>query len=905
MNSKVKRSLAACAAAAAAAASASAADPARCERVAAGLPSIEQYAEAEGLTRAEGLFPSYVDALGGSVWLEVRADQLDDDVILVSQVERGIAGLGTGLVGGALKQNALVRFSCAGLALDLVRSSARYAFDADPDLARAQGGNISDSRIAAAPIFAASTGPQGVRYLVGVDATLGELEDADLRRTLRRAGLSYNVEEVRLAATRNYPKNTDLSVDYVLSFENGPGALSAPGAVSGENFAYRLRHSFVARPAAGYAPRRADPRVGFFSTAREDLTALDPAPQDLILRWRLEKKQPEAPLSEPVEPITFWIEKTTPARYRPAIADAVLAWNEAFEAAGFKDAVAVQVQPDDAEWEAGDIRRNVIRWAPEPGIGPLGFAQFAFDPQTGEIVGADVVIAFNSLRRDRRSEDFLVERGEAADPLVAVREALDAAAARPRRAGPSGIVHSDGAFGAALAFAEKLKETRAEDDAKRDDRPGADKIRAAGAAPDGQRPIAVSAQTGAAPAPSQSPPLSRLRYEAVAHLVLHEVGHALGLTHNFRASRWRTPAEVADPTVTQGVVAASVMDYTTANIAPPGAPQGDYYSVRPGPYDVWAVTFGYADHGGGESDTGEESVERNAVLALSTKPEHAYGADLDNDPRNLRFDFTSDPIASAKTQFALADELAGRLADPERVRPWADYLDGYRALATQRGLNVRLLTQLVRPFQLDALSPEQAAEDARGQARPTPRADLEAALEALSEMVFEKPSLALSPELFTRISTPRRTAFDAPGAYNGIRPINAGSEALSLRAAPIDALVNVRVLRDFENAVAYGGGFGADDLLSVLIEAVYGEDLGPLGSPSVERRFQQRRFAERLVAVPAGDPLVGEAATAARRALRRRLAASYPWSSAETRAHRDALRAILDGFGGLGLSVPR
>ena len=148
-----------------------------------------------------------------------------------------------------------------------------------------------------------------------------------------------------------------------------------------------LQHSFIAVPENKYQPRYEDPRVGYFVTQVTDMTdPEDVTPyRDLIHRWHLEKKHPEQFISEPVEPIVWWIENTTPHEFRDAIKEGVLAWNKAFEKAGFNNAIQVKVQPDTASWDAGDIRYNVLRWtsSPDPPFG--GYGPRFVNPRTGQI----------------------------------------------------------------------------------------------------------------------------------------------------------------------------------------------------------------------------------------------------------------------------------------------------------------------------------------------------------------------------------------------------------------------------------------------------------------------------------------------------------------------------------------
>src|SRR5690606_11363669 len=159
----------------------------------------------------------------------------------------------------------------------------------------------------------------------------------------------------------------------------------------------RMQHSFLAVPENSYRPRRDDPRVGYFGAQVDDLTSISATPyRDFISRWNLEKKNPGAKISEPVEPIVFWIENTTPLEYRPIIKAAGEKWNEAFEAAGFRNAVVMKEMPDTATWDPADIAYNVIRWksSPTPRYGAIGPS--FFNPLTGQILGADITVEWKT-----------------------------------------------------------------------------------------------------------------------------------------------------------------------------------------------------------------------------------------------------------------------------------------------------------------------------------------------------------------------------------------------------------------------------------------------------------------------------------------------------------------------------
>ena len=146
-------------------------------------------------------------------------------------------------------------------------------------------------------------------------------------------------------------------------------------------------------PDSNFKARMDDPRVGYFTHQVNDMTSVGALNyRDVIHRWRLEKKDPTALISEPVKPITWWIENTTPKELIPTIKKAGETWNLAFEPLGFKNAVVIKVQPDSATWDAGDIRYNVLRWASSPNPPFGGYGPSFVNPITGEILGADIML---------------------------------------------------------------------------------------------------------------------------------------------------------------------------------------------------------------------------------------------------------------------------------------------------------------------------------------------------------------------------------------------------------------------------------------------------------------------------------------------------------------------------------
>ena len=285
-------------------------------------------------------------------------------------------------------------------------------------------------------------------------------------------------------------------------------------------------------------------------------------------RWRLIKKNPEAELSEPVEPIVYWVENSTPEEIRPFVVKGIEGWNKAFEKAGFKNAIVAKIQPDDANWDAGDVRYNVIRWASTPDPRYSGYGPSVANPRTGEIIAADIVQEFNAIKRGYTYRK-LWGYSEDNDPLE----------------------------------------------------------------------------------------------QWIISLTMHEVGHTLGLRHNFKSSWIYDAKEVHDVSITGNNHIGSVMDYDPINLAPEGVTQGNYFPSGPGFYDIWAIEFGYTPNLSDE--------QRENILSKSTLPEYIFGTDGDAmsspgvniDPRNLRGDMSNDPITYTSDRIDIIDKKIAELPD--------------------------------------------------------------------------------------------------------------------------------------------------------------------------------------------------------------------------------------------------
>jgi len=388
-------------------------------------------------------------------------------------------------------------------------------------------------------------------------------------------------------------------------------------------------YNFAALPEVAMSPRLADPRLGHFMDSFTDLGSDQKANPRVhyIQRWRLEKKDPTADLSEPVKPITYWMDKNIPAKYRPAVEAGIVEWNKAFEKIGFKNAVVAKQQPDDAAWDNMDAGHASIRWFVGADVG-FAIGPSHTDPRTGEILDADIGMSDVFARGSRR---LIVE-----DVSMSSEQRL-AQITSTWRAGNSGnaafAAQCNYAFEAAaeMNFAMDLLEARGD------------------IAPD-------SAEAEA------------FVQAVIKDTIMHEVGHTLGLKHNFKASTTITQAQLKDKAFTEkSGISNSVMDYNAYNIALKGETQASYNSATLGAYDYWAIEYAYKP-----LEASREKLELNRIASRSTEPQLAYADDADAggfgpydgmDPMANRFDLGDDPLAYYKKRLKLSQELWGRVQE--------------------------------------------------------------------------------------------------------------------------------------------------------------------------------------------------------------------------------------------------
>ena len=380
------------------------------------------------------------------VYVELDPDQFDRPFFFKSAINQGI-GEGR-LFGGAMTYpvgvSQIVVFHKHGQTVQLIAKNVKYTAKAGTPEARAVAAGFSDSLLSVAPI-ASQPHPDKKSVLIEANALL--LADipgaASMLERVYRQPYAFDARNSAIGTTRGQPDNVTLEVSahYALSrlvLPPPPPAVSTlpspPITLPDVRSLFLGYHyTFAKLPDVPMHARAADERVGYFTTEVLDFTSDVPRVpvQRYANRWRLEKSDPAAPLSEPKQPIVFWLDRNIPVRYREPIKLGILEWNKAFERIGYKDAIHVEVQPDNADFDTSDIRHASVRWqtVAKTSYGAIGPS--VVDPRTGEILDADIGIDANNVRvvRNLRSEYL---------PAVCARRSAGACAGRPRTASPAG-----------------------------------------------------------------------------------------------------------------------------------------------------------------------------------------------------------------------------------------------------------------------------------------------------------------------------------------------------------------------------------------------------------------------------------------------------------------------------------
>ncbi|MEX0823439.1 MAG: zinc-dependent metalloprotease [Balneolaceae bacterium] len=376
------------------------------------------------MEKYEGFFDFWWDETEGKIWLEI--DRLDEEFIYVNSLAAGMGSNDIGLDRSQLGNTRVIKFTKIGPKVLLIQSNYDFRATSDNPLEK----KSVEEAFAQSVLFGFEVAAEENGRLL-IDATDFLMQDAHgVSSRLRSSNQGdYSLDPSRsalyLPGTFNFPKNTEFEATLTFTGSNA-GGWARSVTPSADAITVRQHHSFVELPDDDYQPRKFDPRSGYFPVSFQDYSAPIGGEflQQYIVRHRLEKKNPDARVSEPVEPIVYYLDNGTPEPVRTALLDGARWWNEAFEAAGYKDAFRVEVLPGDAH--PLDIRYNVINWVHRSTRG-WSYGSSVVDPRTGEIIKGNVLLGSLRVRQDYLIAEGLLapyEEGVEPDPQM-LEMALD------------------------------------------------------------------------------------------------------------------------------------------------------------------------------------------------------------------------------------------------------------------------------------------------------------------------------------------------------------------------------------------------------------------------------------------------------------------------------------------------
>lgn len=695
-------------------------------------PSIKE--KTEGLKVTEGYFDYYYDEAGDQLWLKV--DELNEQFLYANYLAAGVGSNDIGLDRSQQGGQRVVYFEKRGSRLMLVQPNLEYIARSDNELEKKSVREaFASSILYGFKIEAEENGS----YLI--DLTPFLMQDAHgVTETLRRQGEgNYNLDKNRSSlyaeGTFNFPKNSEFET--MLTFGgSSPGGQVRSVVPSPTSITVRQHHSFVELPDDNYKTRLFDPRGGFYNTSFMDYASPidEPMTVRFINRHRLEKKNPNAEMSEAVEPIIYYLDNGTPEPVRSALLEGGRWWNQAFEAAGYKDAFQVKVLPDDAH--PLDIRYNVINWVHRSTRG-WSYGGSVVDPRTGEIIKGNVLLGSLRVR-----QDYMIATG-----LLA-------------------------------PFAEEADE---------------------------------------------DPRMLEMALARIRQLSAHEIGHTLGIYHNFAAS-------VNDR--------ASVMDYPhpKVDIKNGKLDLSDAYDDKIGDWDKVTIEFGYQDFPEGTN----EAEALNEILENAHAEGLKYISDSDARPQG-----GAHPYAHL---WEYGNDPSSQLSHILEVRKIA--LDNFGEANIPMGTSMSELEDVLVPiylfhrYQLEGTVKLIGGLDysykLRGDNQPTPEiVDAGTQRKALQEMLsaIDPDVLALPENILNLIPT-------RPAGISSSRELFRGNTGPSLDAlgiAQTAANIPISLILNAQRAnrlVEYGirdNNLSLEETIDELVEATWGNKLGDDYHDSIQK----------------------------------------------------------------------
>lgn len=746
-------------------------------------------------TKKDGLFPIYQDTTDGKIYIEINEEKLGEEFIYFSYVENGLMDVGS--FKGSYRGSKIFKINKYYSNIEFQLENTKFYFNPENEISKSANTNINKPIIISEKILAKT----GKRFLIAARSLFLAENFAKLKpnyppgwRGPKLGSLSKS--KSKPLSIKNYPNNTDVRAlmvyDSRISTGRGSSAMTSDQSIS-----ITYHHSIIKMPENDFKPRRDDPRLGYFMTQVDDQTSASVTPyRDMIHRWHLVKKNPNSKLSEPVEPITWWIENTTPKEIRPIIKEGVERWNLAFEKAGFKNAVVVKIQSDTATWDAGDIRYNVLRWTSSPAPPFGGYGPSFVNPRTGQILGADIMLEYVYILGRIRQEKMFEQAGLGIieDPFHMEDDHHFCSA---------GVMMQEDVFFGNTALSLI-------------DLDGIEK--------------------------------DKFMRESIQRLVLHEVGHTLGLNHNMKGSSIQSLADLKNQAkMEKEGMCNSVMEYPAINFALNKNEQTYYYDDKPGLYDHWIIEYGYSE---GLANAEAEETRLSTILARSTEPKLAFGNDADDmrspgkgiDPLVNIYDLSNDPVGYGIERIKLVDEKLMPQLMTKYAKDNQSYMElrnAYLSLSGQKSIQLNIMSRQIGGVYVNrAFEGQESSSDPL---TPVPYQTQKAAMNALAKYAFAPNVFKVDEKLLRHLQIQRR-GFNL---FRSGEDPKMHSRNLQTQSIILMQLLHPNVLMRITDSELYGNKYKISEYMTDLTDAIFKADRSIAVSSA--RQNLQILYTKRLI----------------------------------------------------------
>lgn len=774
-------------------------------------------------TKTDGLFTMYhkKDAGKDTIYWEIKEEQLDRLLFMQATAATGIGGIMS--AAGDPIMDMVFKFVRRDEQVLLVVPNISFKADDGTPIARALRRSIADAYLEAFKVEAKSEERKSV--LINVS----DLFRGDIARVTQKAGMSggqatIDREKTAYSAIKMFEDNFYIQTAYSFNrSQGGGGGMAAilgmmggsPALADPRNFTYTVNYNLMALPMDGYRPRMADPRVGYFTT---EVTNWNEMKEDMtdryILRWRLEKSDPSANLSKPKKPIVFWLDNAIPVEFRDAIRKGLLVWNKAFEKVGFQDAVVVEQMPDDADWDHADMSRNVIRWVTSPGSA-YAVAWFRPNPLTGEILNAGITFDANMALSVKMEFESVV------DPVAIFAEKSE----------------HDASHLICTLGQEKLYNAAL-----------------------GLMSLEMIAGENATKITK-----SKFIEDFLMETAAHEMGHILGLRHNFIASSMHSTDDLANgELLKEKGVTASVMEYAPFNNVALRSPNSQYWTTTVGPYDIHAIEYGYKHVSA--ADAAGEKPALNIVAARYNQPGLAYQSDeiADRwDPMVTRFDLGRDPMAywimRMEDSGKLLQELPRRY--PERGESYWQFTRRFNMVMGMHAQSASQLTRFIGGVNISGNHKGDPGE--KPALRPVPVAAQKRALAMIRQNVLAKDAYSFTRAYYSMLALDPWAGGNPPNLMDSIGNVQLGVLNRLMNPGMLNRLIN----QEFQSP---GAALTVKELFDEVYAAVW-EELPAGATVTPLRRNLQRTHLQALIdmAIQPNHAAPADAKMLARSQLRR------------------------------------